>query len=189
MIIPALAEFSQRHPAPRVRHVSSSHHADLISERFDVAIRLGTLADSRYRAALISVLRLSRLPRRHGWRNILWRRLKIWPGRHGLFMSGCPRHAIGSSPDRATRAWLLTLKRCRDCRRIAPARCWRSRWRAAGCAVARVAGGAGTGGAQTDSGDARVYLSPQGVYAVYPDAQHIPTRVRAFIDFLRERQG
>ena len=30
---------------------------------------------------------------------------------------------------------------------------------------------------------------PQGVYAVYPDAQHIPTRVRAFIDFLRERQG
>jgi DNA-binding transcriptional LysR family regulator len=54
VIIPALAEFSQRHPALRVRHVSSSHHADLISERFDVAIRLGTLADSRYRAALIS---------------------------------------------------------------------------------------------------------------------------------------
>lgn len=24
---------------------------------------------------------------------------------------------------------------------------------------------------------------PQGVYAVYPDAQHIPARVRAFIDF------
>jgi DNA-binding transcriptional LysR family regulator len=40
VIIPALAEFSQRHPALRVRHVSSSH-ADLISERFDVAIRLG----------------------------------------------------------------------------------------------------------------------------------------------------
>ena len=30
---------------------------------------------------------------------------------------------------------------------------------------------------------------PQGVYAVYPDAQHVPTRVRAFIDFLRERLG
>ena len=30
---------------------------------------------------------------------------------------------------------------------------------------------------------------PQGVYAVYPDAQHIPARVRAFIDFLRERVG
>ncbi|VEB54938.1 LysR family transcriptional regulator [Salmonella enterica subsp. enterica] len=34
--------------------MSSSHHADLIAERFDVAIRLGSLADSRYRAALIS---------------------------------------------------------------------------------------------------------------------------------------
>ena len=29
----------------------------------------------------------------------------------------------------------------------------------------------------------------QGVYAVYPDAQHVPARVRAFIDFLRERLG
>jgi DNA-binding transcriptional LysR family regulator len=25
------------------------------------------------------------------------------------------------------------------------------------------------------------------VYAIYPDAQHVPTKVRAFIDFLRER--
>jgi DNA-binding transcriptional LysR family regulator len=42
------------HPSLRIRHVSSSLHADLISERFDVAIRLGTLADSRYHAALIT---------------------------------------------------------------------------------------------------------------------------------------
>lgn len=54
VIVPALAAFSLPHPALRVRHVSSSHHADLISDRVDVAIRLGTLADSRYRAALIS---------------------------------------------------------------------------------------------------------------------------------------
>ncbi|MBN0698469.1 LysR family transcriptional regulator, partial [Pseudomonas aeruginosa] len=54
VIIPALAAFARRHPALRVRHVSSSHHADLISERFDVAIRLGTLADSRYRATRIA---------------------------------------------------------------------------------------------------------------------------------------
>ena len=30
VIIPALAAFARRHPALRVRHVSSSHHADLI---------------------------------------------------------------------------------------------------------------------------------------------------------------
>jgi DNA-binding transcriptional LysR family regulator len=53
-VVPLLARFSQQHPDLRVRHVSSSLHADLISERFDVAIRLGTLADSRNHAALIS---------------------------------------------------------------------------------------------------------------------------------------
>ncbi len=54
VVIPVLAQFSQRHPDLRIRHMSSSHHADLIAERFDVAIRLGSLTDSRYRAALIS---------------------------------------------------------------------------------------------------------------------------------------
>lgn len=39
VIIPLLAQFSQRHPDLRIRHMSSSHHADLIAERFDVAIR------------------------------------------------------------------------------------------------------------------------------------------------------
>lgn len=54
VVVPLLARFSQQHPDLRVRHVSSSLHADLISERFDVAIRLGTLADSRNHAALIA---------------------------------------------------------------------------------------------------------------------------------------
>ena len=54
VVVPLLAEFSQLHPDLRVRHVSSSLHADLIAERFDVAIRLGTLADSRYHAALMT---------------------------------------------------------------------------------------------------------------------------------------
>lgn len=59
---PALAAFSRAHPALRIRHFSSSQHADLISERVDVAIRLGTLQDSAYRAALIFPFRY--FPRR-----------------------------------------------------------------------------------------------------------------------------
>lgn len=51
---PALAAFSRAHPSLRIRHFSSSQPADLISQRVDVAIRLGTLQDSAYRAALIS---------------------------------------------------------------------------------------------------------------------------------------
>ncbi len=34
VVIPVLAQFSQRHPDLRIRHMSSSHHADLIAERF-----------------------------------------------------------------------------------------------------------------------------------------------------------
>ena len=54
VVVPVLAAFGQDHPGLRIRHVASSPHNDLISERFDVAIRLGSLADSRYHAALIS---------------------------------------------------------------------------------------------------------------------------------------
>ena len=70
VVVPLLAEFSQQHPELRVRHVSSSQHADLISERFDVAIRLGTLADSRYHAALISNFTILPVAAPDGWLTI-----------------------------------------------------------------------------------------------------------------------
>ncbi|CNL22744.1 LysR family transcriptional regulator [Yersinia aldovae] len=53
VVVPALAAFSREHPQLRIQHVSSSYHADLIAERFDIAIRLGQLADSSLRAAPI----------------------------------------------------------------------------------------------------------------------------------------
>ena len=83
VIIPALAEFARRHPALRVRHVSSSYHADLISERFDVAIRLGTWP---IRAIMRPGFRVSPScpwPRRFGWINIRCARLPTWRRRSG----------------------------------------------------------------------------------------------------------
>ncbi|MGE4801855.1 LysR family transcriptional regulator [Yersinia hibernica] len=53
VVVPALAAFSRQHPQLRIQYVSSSYHADLIAERFDIAIRLGQLADSSLRAAPI----------------------------------------------------------------------------------------------------------------------------------------
>ena len=32
-------------------------------------------------------------------------------------------------------------------------------------------------------------FAQQGIYAVYPDAQHVPAKVRTFIDFMRVRAG
>lgn len=52
-IVPALAAFSQLHPQLKIQHSASSHHANLVAERFDVAIRMGHIADSGYRAAPI----------------------------------------------------------------------------------------------------------------------------------------
>lgn len=159
VIIPALAEFSQRHPALRVRHVSSSHHADLISERFDVAIRLGTLADSRYRAALIS-------------------RFAIVPVAAPSWLA---EHPLETLEDLARAAWIIHE------RLSAPLA-----FALAGCGVALLPEWL-VAPALAEHRLIQVMpgftFPPQGVYAVYPDAQHIPTRVRAFIDFLRERQG
>jgi DNA-binding transcriptional LysR family regulator len=46
-LVPALPEFLSRHPELRLDLHVSNRFVDLIEERFDVAIRVGTLSDSR----------------------------------------------------------------------------------------------------------------------------------------------
>jgi len=57
LVVPALAAFGRLHPALRVDFSASAGLADLVSDRFDAAIRLGTLDDSSYRAAPIARFR------------------------------------------------------------------------------------------------------------------------------------
>lgn len=190
VVIPLLAEFCQLHPGLRVRHASSSRQEDLISERFDVAIRLGTLADSRYHAALIS--RFAILPvASPGWQE---------------------RHRVDSLAALAGAPWIIHE------RLPAPLR-WEVTQRegnretleisstpqiVADSAQALMAfARAGSGVAllpewlvkEAIAQGELVHLLPdyrfirQGVYAIYPDAQHVPARVRTFIDFLRQRMG
>ncbi|MEX0492869.1 LysR substrate-binding domain-containing protein [Raoultella terrigena] len=189
-IVPALAEFSQLHPALRVRHVSSSHHADLISERFDVAIRLGTLADSRYRAALIS-------------------RFAILPVAAPAWLA---QHPLTTLEELAQAEWIIHERlqtplrwqlSGRDRKTIdfeikKPPRLSAD---SANALMAFALAGSGVAllpewlVASALAEGRLVHLlpelsfPPQGVYAVYPDARHVPTRVRAFIDFLRQRVG
>ncbi|MHA5013101.1 LysR family transcriptional regulator [Klebsiella quasipneumoniae] len=177
-------------PALRVRHVSSSHHADLISERFDVAIRLGTLADSRYRATRIAsfailpvaspawlashpVLTLSDLAQAD-W--IIHERLPAplrWQLRTDeqaevdFTIVNAPRF----SADSATALMSFALAGCGIA--LLPA------WLVAGKLAQR----------ELVAVLPEYHFPPQGVYALYPDAQHMPTRVRTFIDFLREQLG
>ncbi|HCI6942171.1 TPA: LysR family transcriptional regulator [Klebsiella variicola subsp. variicola] len=177
-------------PALRVRHVSSSHHADLISERFDVAIRLGTLADSRYRATRIAsfailpvaspawlashpVQTLSDLAQAD-W--IIHERLSA-PLRWQLRTDQQTEvdFAIASAPrfsaDSATALMSFALAGCG----IALLPAWLVAEKVAQRELVPLL--------------SEYHFPQQGVYALYPDAQHMPTRVRAFIDFLREKVG
>lgn len=52
-VLPLMADMAEAHPDLSIEHVASSQLSDLVAERFDVAIRLGQLADSDFKAARI----------------------------------------------------------------------------------------------------------------------------------------
>lgn len=53
VVVPALAAFAELHPDLSVDFSGTTSLVNLVSDRFDVAIRLGQLDDSRYRARLL----------------------------------------------------------------------------------------------------------------------------------------
>ena len=188
VVVPLLAEFSQQHPELRVRHVSSSLHADLISERFDVAIRLGTLADSRYHAAMITSFA------------ILPVAAPDWLANHPvetleqLAKADWIIHERLPSPLRwqvkASRGELVSFEITKAPRLYADSAQALMAFARAGSGVAllpewlvRNALDAG----QLASVLPGYTFAQQGIYAVYPDAQHVPAKVRKFIDFMRAR--
>ncbi|EKM5762054.1 LysR substrate-binding domain-containing protein [Cronobacter turicensis] len=188
---PALAAFSRAHPALRIRHFSSSQHADLISERVDVAIRLGTLQDSAYRAALIS-------------------RFDIFPVASPAWLER--RHPISTPEALGEADWLVHTRLASPLRWALTGPNNETLWFEITRPPAIAADGAGAlmSFALEGCGVALLpawlvntaleegklvrllpaYRFPaQGVYAVYPDARHVSGKVRGFIDFLRDREA
>lgn len=53
-----IAAYRERFPAMRIDYVPTDRTLDLISERFDLAIRIGTMRDSRLRAVVLEELEL-----------------------------------------------------------------------------------------------------------------------------------
>ncbi|NMK48191.1 LysR family transcriptional regulator [Achromobacter sp. Bel] len=185
IVAPALAAFARRHPALRVSYQASSAHADLIGDRLDLAIRVGTLADSSYRATPIGQFKLL---------------LVASPAL--LAEHGAPRtpEALAAMPWLANRPgrsaqWRLTDGKGREhALRVAPVAHADTAsallaFAEAGCGVAALpdwlleeplARGAVRRVLPSYS------LPPQQVFAVYPDTRHVSAKVRRFIDFLRE---
>ncbi|WP_312691290.1 LysR family transcriptional regulator [Kosakonia sp.] len=188
VVIPALAAFSQLHPALRIRHVASSHHADLISDRFDVAIRLGQLADSRYRAALLSQFAILPVAAPQ------WLATQPVTSLEMLAQTQWIIHERLTTPlrwqvcDASGNSETLEIKTAM--RLSADSAQALMAFALAGCGVALLPEWL----VRRALAEGRlVHVLPaytfrqQGVYALYADAQHVPAKVRAFVDFLRAR--
>ena len=178
--------FRQQHPQLNIHLSTSSTHADLISERFDVAIRLGRMHDSNLRAVQLSTFEIypvatRTLLERHGPVTRL-AELEALPtlghgrvpeltvtdpaGTEHVYQPLPGKTAIIADNSATLRAFALTGQ---------------------GVAILPewlVAEDLQQGRLQRLLPDHRFAL--QGVYALYPDTRHLPLKVRAFIDFMKD---
>lgn len=191
-VVPALIAFAARHPQLQVQHSCSSSHEDLIAGRYDLAIRMGQLNDSSYRAALIEPY-------------------AIWPVASPAFLASLPSRGIDSIEALQQARWLAHSRLAAPLRWAVrtpdgtqtfeaqqPARIESD---SASSLLGFVLGGCGVAllpqwqvEPEVRAGRLRhllpeVVFPQQGVYAVYPHTLHAPEKVRAFIDFLRNFVG
>jgi DNA-binding transcriptional LysR family regulator len=58
MVARWIAAYRERHPGMRIDYVPTDHTLDVIADRFDLAIRIGPMADSRLRAVVLEEVEL-----------------------------------------------------------------------------------------------------------------------------------
>ncbi|SQD78105.1 LysR family transcriptional regulator [Moritella yayanosii] len=186
-VVPALAAFAKKHPQLHINYISSPRHADLIAEYFDIAIRLGEVADSNYHAAYID-------------------NFSIFPVSSPNYLA---TNNINTLSDLAQANWIT------NSRLKSPLR-WQvitpqketvllnvespSTIKADSASALLAFTLNGTGIAlipewlvhpALEQGQL-IHLLPeyifplQNIYAIYPNTRYVPEKVRAFIDFLRE---
>ncbi|WP_294738352.1 LysR family transcriptional regulator [uncultured Pseudomonas sp.] len=181
VVVPALETFRGLHPELNVQLSTSSSHADLISERFDVAIRLGRMLDSNHRAVQLSS--------------------------YEIFAVAAPGFAGVTTLDELEQLPKLGHGRLTELAVVDPAGL-EHLYRPGPGKASLVADSAAILQAFAVRGHGVVILpqwlvqddldagrlvrllpgyrfAPQGVYALYPDTRHLPLKVRAFIDFMK----
>ncbi|WP_330213007.1 LysR family transcriptional regulator [Pseudomonas sp. Z18(2022)] len=181
VVVPALETFRGLHPELNVQLSTSSSHADLISERFDVAIRLGRMLDSNHRAVQLSS--------------------------YEIFAVAAPGFAGVTTLDELEQLPKLGHGRLTELAVVDPAGLehlyrpgpGKASLVADSAAILQAFAVRGHGVAilpqwlvQDDLDAGRLVrllpgyrFAPQGVYALYPDTRHLPLKVRAFIDFMK----
>lgn len=181
VVVPALETFRGLHPELNIQLSTSSSHADLISERFDVAIRLGRMLDSNHRAVQLSS--------------------------YEIFAVAAPEFAGVATLDELEQLPKLGHGRLTELAVVDPAGVehlyrpgpGKASLVADSAAILQAFAVRGHGVAilpqwlvQEDLDAGRLVrllpgnrFAPQGVYALYPDTRHLPLKVRAFIDFMK----
>lgn len=188
VVVPALAAFSREHPQLRIQHVSSSYHADLIAERFDIAIRLGQLADSSLRAAPIDSFAILPVA------SPAWVAERPIKNLAQLAQAAWLAHSRLSAP----LSWqVITPEQQAVLFKVESPPVIMADSATALLAFAQQ----GSGVAllpdwlvrpALESGELYVLLPDhqfprQSIYALYPNTRHVSEKVRVFIDFLRAR--
>ena len=179
VVAPKVEAFRHLHPDLHVHLSTSSTHADLISERFDVAIRLGRLLDSNHRAVQLSTYEVFAVatPALAGVRTLeeLEQVPKLGHGRLTELSLSDPaggEHHYRPGPTALTADSASVLQAFAQ--------------RGLGVAVLPqwlVQEDLEAGRLVRLLADHR--FAPQGIYAMYPDTRHLPLKVRAFIDFMK----
>jgi len=184
-VVSALEVFRQQQPQLNIHLSTSSTHADLISERFDLAIRLGRMHDSNLRAVQLSTFEvfavaapalveqfapvstlavLESMPTLgHG--RVPEMTVTDPAGSEHFYQPKPGTTAIVADNSATLRAFALTGQGVA----ILP------QW--------LIQEDLDAGRLQRLLADYR--FAQQGVYALYPDTRHLPLKVRAFIDFMK----
>lgn len=193
-VAPLVPTFRARHPEITVSLNLSDRVVDLIAEGYDCAVRVGDLPDS----SLVSV-RLADNRRRVVAAPSYLQRRGVPRHPHDLLQHDC---LVLSSDASQTRGWAFAMTNDAGQRQLlhvrprGPLDCtdgqvlyewclaglglaWRSTWEVQ---------------ADLDAGRLVAVLDdyaapPNGIYAVFPSARHLPRRVRAWVDFLKEHYG
>jgi DNA-binding transcriptional LysR family regulator len=189
VVAPAIVALRDAHPALDIELIASDRRVDLVADNVDVAIRIGRLADSNYRAVQLGAY-------------------EKWPVASPAFIArwGLPRNpaALAALPfvmlSTLPRAQTLELENARGGKtsvRCAPNFVSNT---ATACRAIVLAGGAFgllTDFSIADDVDAGRLVRllpawrspPAGIHAVFPSTRLPSPKVRAFIDAMRERIG
>ncbi|WP_285375468.1 LysR family transcriptional regulator [Pseudomonas sp. lyk4-TYG-107] len=184
-VVPALEVFRQQQPQLNIHLSTSSTHADLISERFDMAIRLGRMHDSNLRAVQLSRFEVFAVAAPQ-----LVERFA--PVATLATLESMPTLGHGRVPE-------MTVTDPAGSEHVYQPKPGTTAIVADNSATLTAFALTGQGVAilpqwliQEDLQAGRLVrlladyrFAPQGVYALYPDTRHLPLKVRAFIDFMK----